>query len=272
VVLAWEGNVAAVKADTQDRRVVIAVAGPVEGRRRLLAVIRADFEEIHRSIPKLKVSELLPVPANPGLAVEYENLRVMEAEGISQLPMVYEGRVVQISISGLLNGVDEGGRARAPFSGAHADGAVRVAFSYSHKDEELRDRLEVHLKLLQRQGFVSSWHDRKISPGDKWKDVIDENFRTAGLILLLVSADFIASDYCYETEMKKALERETQRQALVVPIILRACNWEGAPFAHLQLLPKDAKPVTGWQNQDEAWTDVAMGLQRAIENFRSRRV
>jgi internalin A len=83
--------------------------------------------------------------------------------------------------------------------------AIRVAFSYSHKDEALRDQLETHLKLLQRQGLIASWHDRQIVPGVIWRNLIEENFVTADVILLLVSADFIASDYCYETEMMSSL-------------------------------------------------------------------
>jgi hypothetical protein len=118
---------------------------------------------------------------------------------------------------------------------------------------------------------ISTWHDRKIKPGDIWKGVIDENFQRADLILLLVSADFVASDYCYEIEMKTALERHERSEAKVVPIILRACQWRDAPFGRLQALPKDGKPVTSWPNRDEAWTDVAEGIKRTVEEIRRRR-
>ena len=91
----------------------------------------------------------------------------------------------------------------------------------------------------------------------------------ADIILLLVSADFIASDYCYETEMQKALARHAKGVAKVVPVILRACDWSGAPFAKLEALPKNAKPVTSWQNQDEAWNDVAQGIRRVAEAVRA---
>ena len=149
--------------------------------------------------------------------------------------------------------------------------AVRVAFSYSHKDEELRDQLETHLKLLQRQGVISTWHDRKILGGENWAGVIDDNFKRADLILLLVSADFVASDYCYETEMKMALEREAKGEACVVPVILRACDWKAAPFGKLQGFPKDVKPVTSWRNRAEAWTDVAAGIRKVAEEIRTQR-
>ncbi len=148
---------------------------------------------------------------------------------------------------------------------------IKLFYSYSHKDEALRDALETHLSLLKRQSFIEGWHDRKIPVGAKWADVIDENLAKADVILLLVSADFIASDYCYEKEMTCALDWHDAGQALVVPIALRPCDWSGARFAKLQGLPRDAKPVTTWSNQDEAWTDVARGLRRAIEDLRKRR-
>src|SRR5262249_54554959 len=156
VVLRWEHNTAVVKADTQDRRVSIAVVGSVTGRRRLLAVIRADFEQIHASIPKLQAREQVPVPGYAGLAVEYETLLVMEDEGEEEIKLVHGGKVIRVNVSDLLGGVEEIRRPRERASVSLAQQAVRVVFSYSHKDEELRDQLETHLKLLQRQGFVSS--------------------------------------------------------------------------------------------------------------------
>lgn len=269
VVLRWEGNIAVIKADPQDRRISIEVTGPKEGRRRLLAVIRADFEYIHGSIPKLQANEQVPVPGYPGLAVEYETLLVMESAGEREMKLVHEGRVATVKISDLLGGVEEVRGLRDAGVASTSRKPVRVAFSYSHRDAELRDQLETHLKLLQRQGFVSSWYDRKIMEGDKWKEVIDENFRQADLILLLVSSDFIASDYCYEIEMKMALERESRHEARVVPVILRTCDWRSAPFGGLQGLPTDAKAVTSWQNRDEALNDVANGIRRIVGHLRS---
>ncbi len=148
--------------------------------------------------------------------------------------------------------------------------AVDVFFSYSHQDEALRDILETHLSLLKREGRIRSWHDRKIVPGESWKHAIDEHLECAGLILLLVSSDFLASDYCYDLEMKRALERHHAAEARVVPIILRPCDWTSSPFAALQGLPKDAKPITTWENRDEAFLDVAKGLRRMLDELRIR--
>lgn len=92
---------------------------------------------------------------------------------------------------------------------------VEIFYSYSHKDEKLRDRLEKHLSILKREGVISGWHDRKITGGKEWAGQIDEHLNSAHIILLLVSADFVASDYCYDVEVKRAMERhETQRLEL----------------------------------------------------------
>jgi internalin A len=148
--------------------------------------------------------------------------------------------------------------------------AVRLFYSYSHKDERLRDQLETHLKLLQREGLVETWHDRKIEAGEEWKQRIDENLERADIILLLVSADFIASGYCYEKEMKEALERQENGEARVIPVILRDVDWSIAPFARLQALPRDGQPVISWRSRDSAWRNVAEGVKKVVEEMRGK--
>ena len=147
------------------------------------------------------------------------------------------------------------------------DKPVELFYSYSHKDEELRDELERHLSILKRQGVIAGWHDRRIGAGKEWKGQIDAHLNSAAVILLLVSSDFLASDYCYDVEMKRALERHDAGEARVIPVILRAVDWKGAPFGKLQCLPTDAKPVTSWSNRDEAFRDVAQGIRKAVEEL-----
>jgi hypothetical protein len=122
-------------------------------------------------------------------------------------------------------------------------------FSYSHVDEDLRDQLETHLSGLRRQGIISSWHDRRITAGEDFGAAIDSQINAANVILLLVSPDFIASDYCYEREMKRALERHQQGDARVIPVILRPCDWHDLPFGKLLTTPKDGRPITMWPNR-----------------------
>lgn len=142
---------------------------------------------------------------------------------------------------------------------------ITVFYSYAHEDEKLRDELAKHLSLLKREGIIKEWHDRRIVPGDEWKHHIDHYLEAAELILLLVSPDFIASDYCYDIEMQRALERHEEGAARVVPIILRPVDWSSAPFAALQALPTNGRAVTDWPNRDKAFLDVAQGIRRAVE-------
>ncbi len=145
--------------------------------------------------------------------------------------------------------------------------SVSLFYSYSHKDEALRDELEEHLSLLKRNGIIHSWHDRKIGAGNEWQSSIDKNLETANIIVFLVSSSFLDSDYCYDKEMKKALEKHEKGDARVVPVIIRPVDWSGAPFSKLQALPKNAEAVTSWANRDEAWTDVAKGIRKVIEEL-----
>lgn len=138
-----------------------------------------------------------------------------------------------------------------------------VFISYSHRDEKLRETLGLHLASLQRQGVIKSWHDRKISAGTEWKQAIDENLNSAEIILLLISENFIASDYCYDLEMERAIARHDAGEARVIPIILKPVDWSGAPFGKLQALPKNAKPVTTWSNRGEAFLNIAEGIRHA---------
>jgi hypothetical protein len=147
---------------------------------------------------------------------------------------------------------------------------LEVFHSYAHEDEALRDRLDKHLRLLQRQDLIVGWHDRRITAGDEWANQIDEHIRTADIILLLISADFIASRYCYEEEMQIALTRHQRREAVVIPIILRPVDWKSALFGGLQALPRDAKPITAWANQDEAFVDIAEKIREAVLRIQAR--
>jgi tetratricopeptide (TPR) repeat protein len=148
---------------------------------------------------------------------------------------------------------------------------LRVFCSYSRKDEEHLNDLRDWLRGLERQGFIESWHDREIVPGWEWEEAIDKNLRTADMILLLVSTPFMASDYVYEKEIGKAVERHERGEARVIPIIVRPAYWKWATFGRLQALPKDAKPITTWLNRDEAWLDVVEGIQKAVEELWAER-
>jgi internalin A len=270
VILKFEGNHALVKADVQDKKVFINVSGPGTGRRRLLAVIRSDFERIHHDIRNLQPLEMIPLPDYPDVVTPYQELLVMEQNGMKKFPKVVGNKVIELDVQELLNGVDLEGTRRKKSVMDERRQSVRLFYSYSHKDEGLRNELETHLKLLQRRGLIDTWQDRKIEAGDDWKRRIDDNLERADIILLLVSSDFIASDYCYEIEMKRALERQEKGEAVVIPVIVRDVNLKDAPFAGLQSLPKDRLAVAEWKSRDSAWRDVSEGLEKVVEGIREK--
>ncbi|MFO1155993.1 MAG: SUMF1/EgtB/PvdO family nonheme iron enzyme [Rhodospirillales bacterium] len=155
--------------------------------------------------------------------------------------------------------------------GDQAEKPISLFYSYSHKDEELRQRLEDHLAALRWSGLIAEWHDRNIDVGDEWAKEIDDNLSTADIILLLVSASFIASQYCWSVEMTKALQRHDEGDAKVIPVILRPCRWGITPFAKLQAAPADAKPVTSWPDLDAALDDVAGKIARVVTDLQQQR-
>ena len=148
-----------------------------------------------------------------------------------------------------------------------ANQPLEVFFSYSHRDEVLRDELAKHLSIMKRKGIITAWYDRQITAGSEWAGDIDTHLDSAQVILLLISADFLASDYCWDVELKRALERHKAEDACVIPIILRPVDWSGALFSKLQALPKNAQPVTSWASPDEAFLDIAKGVRKAVESI-----
>ena len=109
-------------------------------------------------------------------------------------------------------------------------GPLNVFISYAHEDDGLCRQFVKHLSQLQREG-VQGWYDRRLTGGTEWAGEIDAHLNTADIILLLISPDFLASTYCYDLEMKRAMERHDQDHARVVPVILRPCDWQNSPFA-----------------------------------------
>lgn len=144
---------------------------------------------------------------------------------------------------------------------------IPVFYSYSHKDEEFKNELEAHLEILRRQQLIDGWNDRKISPGSDWEEQINFNLEKAKIILLMISSDFLASDYCYDTETVFALDQHEKKESKVVPIILRPCMWNISDFGHLQALPTDGKPITEFENRDAAWLKVAEGIYDLVKEI-----
>jgi TIR domain/NB-ARC domain len=147
---------------------------------------------------------------------------------------------------------------------------LEVICSFAKADASFLEQLEHHLSLLQRRGMIATWHRHQIHAGDDRQAELEGHLNSASLILLLISPDFLASDYCYETEMQQALQRHEAGQARVIPILLRPIDWQGAPFAHLQALPTTGKAITLWSNRDAGWTDVAQGIRLVVEELQHK--
>src|SRR2546421_10098008 len=148
---------------------------------------------------------------------------------------------------------------------------VSIFYCYARKDKRLRDELEKRLAALKRLGKVISWHDREILPGTDWKHEIHRHLDTSDIVLLLISPNFIQSDYCYSVEMHRAIERQKAGATSVIPIILRPCNWKELPMSTLQALPEDGRPITTWRNRDEAFQSVVARLEEVVKRCIARR-
>ena len=144
--------------------------------------------------------------------------------------------------------------------------AVKIFFCYAHEDEDLLNKLKRHLWPLQRQGLIAVWHDRDISAGSEWEREISQHLNAAQIILLLVSPDFMYSEYCYGVEMKRTLERHDRGEVRANPVVLRHIYWQGI-LGTLQALPTNAKPVRSWSDIDEALYDVTEGIRKVIKEL-----
>ncbi len=140
----------------------------------------------------------------------------------------------------------------------------KIFFSYSKYDREYLEQLTRHLAVLRRKGKIAAWDDHQILPGEEWDDAIKDELNHADIILLLISSDFLATDYIWDVEIKTAMDRHAQKSAQVIPIVLRPCSWEDAPFGKLNGLPSKAKPVSSYSDRDQAWLEVVKGIERLV--------
>jgi hypothetical protein len=145
--------------------------------------------------------------------------------------------------------------------------SLTVFIAYSHLDEQLKNELLKHLEPLKRLGLIDAWHDQKLKAGDEWDKSISKHLATADIILLLVSIDFINSKYCYDVEFVQALALHEAGDAVVIPVILRACLWQESPLGKFQAVPKDGKAVSSWNDRDEALMNVAESIKHVADHI-----
>lgn len=147
---------------------------------------------------------------------------------------------------------------------------IKVFFSYSHKDEELRDELEAHLSPLKKTNIIETWHDRIIDAGEEFNHEIDSNLADSNIVLLLISSNFLNSEYCYDVEMKEAFSMHQSDIASVIPIILHPCDWKITPLGKLNACPTDGKAISTYSNRHEAYVDVAKSIRRVSESIMNK--
>lgn len=144
---------------------------------------------------------------------------------------------------------------------------LKLFYSYAYEDAVLFNELEKHLNILTRRGLIVPWHSRLVTAGTNWSDVVDQQIENADVILLLISSDFLSSDYAYNREMQRALKKHERGEARVIPIILRPADWESSPFGLLQPLPRGGIAITKWRDRDEAFADVVKGIERVCQEI-----
>jgi internalin A len=300
VILSFEGNMALVKADLQEKIIRVLINGPAAGRPRMLAVIREDFDVIHRDIPHMQPQELISFPDYPTITVPYDEVDVLyNANPETPVVRVNDGEVVSHTAGELLLGVEFGmtaetGRRRAARSGARksdrqsrqpdvfagpsGDEPLRVFYSYSRLDAKQRLKLAKHLSPLERIGLIRGWHDNEILPGAAFEQDIAEKLHEADIVVLLISPNFADSHYCYEIELQRAMERREAGEAEVVPVIISPTNaWKkldagDRKLGELNALPTSGKPIPSWKpNQETGWANVAAGIERLAEALVKKR-
>jgi hypothetical protein len=144
---------------------------------------------------------------------------------------------------------------------------ARIFISYAREDEDLKKELDKHLKVLRRSSKIQVWSDQEIVSGEEWNAAIMSQLALANIILLLISVDFNASDFIWDKELAVAMTRHQEGTAHVVPVILRRCDWHDLPYARLQALPSRGKPVTEYSDRDLAYTEVAQGIEKLVDDI-----
>lgn len=276
VVLERDGCQAVVRSDARERRVDIHITGNESQRRGLLAIIREKFEEQHRDLKGLFVDERVPVPGGTGTTVSYRHLLELEEDGeTSYRP---EGMRTKVLVADLLNGVETPASRRqrraardglAQLSDAAHGGlyprAARVFISYSRKDASFLDELLVHLRPLERLGLVSKWSDRDIAPGSQSHEEIASALSSAKLAVMLVSPDFIASDYIHGHELAPLLKEAEEGGIRILWIPVRACLYQATTLHRHQPVISPDKPLAQMgADRDEAWVKISKAIMDAL--------
>lgn len=208
-------------------------------------------------VPYWSFGEELPVLEEDGrdpeqISFAFETIAALLANGLEGTDLLVRNREAYISAAWKVKPLG----AEARLDGT-PEKTVRLFLSYSYKDSEWVEQLKTHLAPLERQGVIQSWYDRIFTSGAHWQKELDVHIEEADIILFFLSADFLSSEYSQGAEVRRALQRTQEGKARMIPILLRPVNMVGTPFAQMQLLPKEGKPVTSYSNREEVWANIS---------------
>jgi len=250
---------ARVRWDKEDQKIRVDVCG--EERRRLLSFIRETVKEIVADFTKLNFSELAPIPDSKDF-LDYEGL--VEAEKAGEKAVFVWQVKKKLSVADLLDGVEE-----SQMRDEVEQLPVRAFVSYSHQDLDYLKELRTALAPLMRLQKLQLWDDQDIDAGDEWEKVIFQQLEEADIVLCLISADFVASDFCYKKEFGAALAAHRKGEKTIIPIWLRECDLEDSPIATFQ--STNSEWITSAKNKDEVWTKVSKSLRPALDKAKQRK-
>ncbi|MFN4256062.1 MAG: toll/interleukin-1 receptor domain-containing protein [Saprospiraceae bacterium] len=250
---------ARVRWDKEDQKILVDVCG--EEPRRFLSFIRETVKEIVNDFTNLKYSELVPIP-NCDETEEYDYLT--EAEKAGEKEVFVKALKKRVLIADLLDGVEE------PAMRDEVEQLpVRACVIFAEEDLGYLRELQSALAVLKRLNKLDVWDKTYIRAGEEWQKVIFQQLDECDIVLCLVSADFVASDFCWKEEFGKALEAHRRGEKTIVPIMLRKTDWQDLPLAEIQGTPGEW--ITSAKNRDEAWTKVAETLRPALAQAKQRK-
>ncbi len=250
---------ARVRWDKEDRKILVDVCG--EERRRFLSFIRETVKEIVADFTNLNFIEQVPVLDCDDF-LEYDYL--VEAEKAGEKEVFVKKLKKRVAISALLDGVEE-----PSMRDETEQLPVKAFVSYFHADLEHLKALRTALAPLIRLQKLQLWDNRDIDAGEEWRKVLFQQLEEADIVICLVSADFVASDFCYQQEFGAALKAHAEGEKTIIPIWLRDCDLEDLPLASFQ--STNSQWITSAKNADEAWTKVSKSLRPALERAKERK-
>ena len=233
----------------------------------LVTVIAEEIDRLNDGYHNLRVQKLVPCncsvcrkrsqegkESEPPNFYEYQDLLTRQERGKTTVECKYSYQDVNV-----LHLIDD-----VFVTTLFSPKVKKIFISYSKSDKAYLENLQKQLNPLVRQELVEVWDDTHLVPGANWDQSIRQELLTADIILLLVSADLMATDYIWDIEMSAALERHARGEAVVIPVIIRPCMWQDAPFARLTALPAKGKPVSKWKQEDEAWQQVVEKIAEVV--------